>query len=264
MEFCCTCTTDLSLTSPLQDDKGLGPHRRVECCDRIICVRCLQRNERFATYCPFCQVSIAPSPLPQRLRDPPAYTSVPSTTASTASTSIAPPPYTPLATNHVPSESDKSPTRPVDCEKAIAQDTLHFLDHNVDTIGSLSLRYGVPAPVLRRANNITSDHLLLGRQTILIPAEYYRAGISLSPRPVEGEEEELRKAKIRRFMTTCKVSDYDIALLYLEQSGYDLGAAVESYIEDDIWEGSHPKQKIGSKATAKGNVMSNRLRWPGL
>lgn len=120
------------------------------------------------------------------------------------------------------------------------EDTLHFLDHNHDTITSLSLRYGVPAQALRRTNNLTSDHLLLARRTVLIPGEFYKGGVSLSPRPVEGEEEELRRSKIRRFMTSTKVSDYDIALLYLEQSGYDLQAAVDAYFADEAWEREHP------------------------
>jgi hypothetical protein len=88
------------------------------------------------------------------------------------------------------------------------EDVLHFLDHEQDTLTSLSLRYGVPIPALRRVNNITSDHLLLARRTILIPGEFYKAGISLSPRPIEGEEEERRKAIVRRWMVACKVSEY--------------------------------------------------------
>jgi hypothetical protein len=31
--------------------------------------------------------------------------------------------------------------------------------------------------------------------------------VSLSPRPLEGEEEELRKSKIRRWMVACKVAE---------------------------------------------------------
>lgn len=123
--------------------------------------------------------------------------------------------------------------------KEDAPDILHFLDHRHDSISSLSLRYGVPASVLRRSNNINSDHLLLGRRTVLIPGEYYKGGVSLSPRPVEGEEEEMRKGKIRRFMTSCKVSDYDIAVLYLEQSGYDIETAVTAYLDDEKWEQEH-------------------------
>lgn len=136
-------------------------------------------------------------------------------------------------------------------EMAVAQDALHFLDHDHDSIASLSLRYGVPAAALRRVNKITSDHLLLGRNTILIPGEYNRGGISLSPRPVRGEDEELRKSKIRRFMTSCKVSDYDVALLYLEKSVYDLGASVEAYLDDVAWEKSHLWQNLTSGSMAK-------------
>jgi hypothetical protein len=61
---------------------------------------------------------------------------------------------------------------------------------------------------LRRANKISADHLLQARRTIIIPGEYYKGGISLSPRPVEGEEEERRKAIVRRWMVACKVSEY--------------------------------------------------------
>lgn len=93
---------------------------------------------------------------------------------------------------------------------APAEDVLHFLDHEHDTLTSLSFRYGVPISALRKANNITSDHLLLARRTVIIPAEFYSGGVSLSPRPVEGEEEERRKGLVRRWMVACKVSEYVI------------------------------------------------------
>ncbi len=85
---------------------------------------------------------------------------------------------------------------------------LHFLNHSTDSVLSLSLRYGVPIGALRRANGITSDHLLLARRTVVIPGEFYKGGVSLSPRPVEGEEEEARKGKIRRWMVACKVAEW--------------------------------------------------------
>lgn len=134
-----------------------------------------------------------------------------------------------------------------------AEDTLHFIDHNHDSIASLSLRYGVPQDALRRTNNITSDHLLLARKALLIPGEFYKGGVSLSPRPVEGEEEELRKNKIRRFMTSCKVADYDIAQLYLEQASYDLGMAIETFVADDAWEKAHPQNPGGSSRRKKSS-----------
>ena len=33
---------------------------------------------------------------------------------------------------------------------------------------------------------------------------------------------------------------YDIALLYLQQSDYDLSFAVEAYLADEKWEKEHP------------------------
>lgn len=69
--------------------------------------------------------------------------------------------------------------------------------------------------------------------------------MSLSPRPVEGEEEEARKAKIRRWMVACKCAEYDVAELYLEQAGYDLGVAVERFLEDEEWERMNPLEGKG-------------------
>ncbi|RGP76521.1 hypothetical protein FSPOR_104 [Fusarium sporotrichioides] len=193
-------------------------------------------------YCPYCQVSTVPTSLPQGLKEPPAYSS----SSSTAHIPGAPPPYSAASTTqHV---NDEKAALAQDILKEDAPDILHFLDHRHDSISSLSLRYGVPASALRRSNNITSDHLLLGRRTILIPGEYYKGGVSLSPRPIEGEEEEMRKGKIRRFMTSCKVSDYDIAVLYLEQSSYDIANAVTAYLDDEKWEQEHSVPGKGKNA----------------
>jgi len=84
---------------------------------------------------------------------------------------------------------------------------LHFLDPSQDTIPSLSLRYGVPQDALRRTNGLYTNHLLAAWRTILIPGEYYKGGTSLSPQPIDGEEEEIRKVKVRRWMVVCKVPE---------------------------------------------------------
>ncbi|KAK1640467.1 hypothetical protein BDP81DRAFT_479124 [Colletotrichum phormii] len=224
-EACCTCAKLLSSVprysaateKPLPDDRRLG------CCARVICGNCIHVH-------------------------PPSYTSFPPTHhLSSGAPATPPPPYTPDTGADAEDElNEKSSGSSSSSSTATPpEDPLHFLNHNTDTITSLSLRYGVPAAVLRRANNITSDHLLQGRRTVLVPGAYYAAGVSLSPRPVEGEEEELRKSRIRRFMTGCKVSDYDVAVLYLEQVGYDLAAAMEAYADDEAWEKSHPVQDGG-------------------
>lgn len=205
-----------------------------------------------------------PSPLPQRLRDPPEYV-LPTASKTLPSREALPsygddpPSYSSLSESQLrSSETSKS---------ALREDVLHFLDHEHDSVQSLSLRYGVPVPILKRANNLSSDYLLLARRTVVIPREYYHGGVSLSPRPVAGEDEERRKTIVRKWMMACKVSEYealvmyndmikhtllpanhlsypwnryDIALFYLGQHDYDLGKAISAYDEDEIWGREHP------------------------
>ena len=137
---------------------------------------------------PYCQLSTAPSSLPaQGLREPPAYATLP-----TNHLNDGPPAYD--DTRHTLSEKPG----------ASAEDVLHFVNPGKDSISSLSLAYSVPPEILRRKNHFFDDKLLLARKTILIPGEYYKGGVSLSPAPVESEEESIRKSKIRRWMVTTK------------------------------------------------------------
>ncbi|KAI9675645.1 MAG: hypothetical protein M1817_001012 [Caeruleum heppii] len=201
---------------------------------------------------PFCQISTVATSLPQGLRDPPAYSPPPSPRphhATLAHLPEQPPAY--AATP--PSDPEKIDTTPQ------AEDVLHFIDPAHDTLASLSLRYGVPVGALRRTNALYSDHLLAARKTILIPGEFYRGGVSLSPRPIEGEEEELRKGKVRRWMVACKVAEYDVALLYLKQSNYDLDLAVETYRADEKWEKEHPMASARGKGKANQDPPTRRL-----
>ncbi|KAJ9638290.1 hypothetical protein H2199_006977 [Coniosporium tulheliwenetii] len=261
-EACCTCASLLSTIPPSYDEKTEKParyERRLECCGRAICARCITDNPRFATYCPFCQVSIVPSPLPQGLRDPPAYSPPPSPRPSHARLAAndgddLPPAYS--SHNSLQPPSEKSP----DKDGEPAPDVLHFVDPAHDSISSLSLRYGVPANALRKTNNLYADNLIAARRTVLIPGEFYKGGVSLSPRPIEGEEEEIRKGKIRKWMVACKVSEYDIALMYLKQSDYDLESAIEAYKEDERWEKEHPLQ-AAKKGKSSAPQSSGRRRW---
>lgn len=217
-EACCTCAALLSSIPPTYDEKTEKPaahERRLECCRRAICARCTSDNPRFQTYCPFCQISLKPTPLPQGLRDPPPYVPpneepdddfehIESMMTSTYS--------------ELPRYSDifQGRERPVEKLSQAGQDVLHFVDPANDSVNTLSIRYGVPVDALRRKNGIFQDHLLAGRRTILIPGEYYKGGVSLSPRPLEGEEEELRKSKIRKWMVACKVHEYGSPLSQLK------------------------------------------------
>ncbi|KAK3333650.1 hypothetical protein B0T19DRAFT_440397 [Cercophora scortea] len=266
---CCTCATLLPATprrlSSEYEEPPLNDDRQLECCSRIICRTCIYKNVRFGTYCPYCQISSGPSILPQGgLKNPPSYAAAAAASSQPPSTLPPPPPYTLTPTSPPPQpqllrssstaplppptyDSEKfalasADAKPSSSSSTPAPDILHFLDHEHDTIPSLSLRYNVSSTALRRVNRLGSDHLLLGRQTVVIPG----GGVSLSPRPVEGEAEEARKAKIRRWMVACKVADYEVALLYLEQAQYDLDLATEAFFADEAWEREHP---LGFKNT---------------
>ncbi|ORY13838.1 hypothetical protein BCR34DRAFT_586232 [Clohesyomyces aquaticus] len=257
-EACCTCAALLSSIPPTYDEKTEKPtqyERRLECCSRAVCARCITDNPRFATYCPFCQMSTVPSSLPQGLRDPPAYSPTADGDALTRKeTEEEPPPYS----AHKPVGTSSEKTQSQDGEQA--PDVLHFVDPNNDSIASLSLRYGVPADALRRTNGLFANHLLAARRTVLIPGEFYKGGVSLSPRPLEGEEEELRKGKIRKWMVACKVAEYDIALMYLQQTDYDLDQAIDAYKADERWEQEHPLE-AARKGKTKASQSCGRRRW---
>lgn len=203
VDACATCANTYSdATDPLSE-KPLLPGRHLECCGRSICSRCLNQNKRYETYCPYCQITTEPSLLPQGLRDPPAYSKlderIPAYAAKSSSSENYEEP--PAYSNHEPVQP---PEKLEDAEQA--PDVLHFVSPN-DSIHSLALAYDVPINALRKCNNVYSDHLIQARKTILIPGEFYTGGVSLSPRPIEGEEEEARRNKVRRWMVACKVAE---------------------------------------------------------
>ncbi|KAK3654448.1 hypothetical protein LTR56_004078 [Elasticomyces elasticus] len=276
---CATCAS--SYDSPIDpiSEKPLLPGRYLSCCTRSICARCLNQNKRYETYCPYCQISSESSLLPQGLRDPPAY--------SPLNDQGVPPPESkpPILTSNddedeLPAYSQHQPVQPPpekqEQDQERAPDVLHFLTPS-DTLSSLALAYKVPLPALRKANNVFSDHLIQGRRTVIIPGEFYKGGVSLSPQPPEGEEEEMRRNKVRRWMVSCKVADvpprlrYDVALLYLQQAEWDLEVAVEAYREDERWEREHPleakakgKKKIAGKTTGEASKTVGMRRFVGL
>jgi hypothetical protein len=174
-----------------KSEKPLGSERILDCCGRKICRKCLNGNPRFENYCPYCQ-HIAVTASGGRvlgLEAPPSYSDCVEEKTHESG---------------LPLRSERDPEKPGEA----APDVLHFVNPVHDSIGSLSLRYGVPAAALRQTNGIFTDHLLPARKTVLIPGEYYKGGVSLSPRPIEGEEEEARKSKIRRWMVACRVPEY--------------------------------------------------------
>jgi len=60
-------------------------------------------------------------------------------------------------------------------------------------------------------------------------------------------------------MVACKVSEYDVALLYLQQVDYDLEAAIEAYKDDERWEKEHPMEASKGKGKTGHNVGKRRF-----
>ncbi|KAK5116439.1 hypothetical protein LTR62_007987 [Meristemomyces frigidus] len=265
---CATCASTYDSPIDPASEKPLLPGRQLPCCHRSICARCLNQNKRYETYCPYCQITTEPSSLPQGLKDPPGYSSFteqsgppPREKHNDEQEEEELPAYTPTdSSSHYPNEKSE----PIET----APDVLHFLNPE-DSMGSLALAYGVPINALRKANNVFSDHLIQGRRTVIIPGEYYKGGISLSPQPPEGEEEEVRRGKVRRWMIAVKVADipvrlrYDVALLYLQQAEWDLEVAIQAYQDDERWEREHPmegKRKVGKDKKKKKKEILSVLR----
>lgn len=198
---CCTCAQAYDSALDPASEKPLLAGRHLDCCGRSICSRCLNQNKRYETYCPYCQITTEPSLLPQGLRDPPAYSSLDAKREARQDT--------PQADDELPAYSKHQPVQPPPekpKDEQPAPDVLHFVNPD-DSMQSLALAYGVPINILRKTNSLYADHLLQARRTILIPGEYYKGGVSLSPRPAEGEEEEARKQKVRRWMVAVKVAE---------------------------------------------------------
>lgn len=248
-EACCTCATLLTDTKVPYDpesEKPLVLDRRLTCCHRTICATCQYRNPRFQTYCPFCQISSEPGALPTTgLRLPPSYTSTAGESSIQKSGIELPPSYD-SATRQI---SGVNGAPPVDTE-----DTVHFLSAQ-DSFQGLSLAYKVPVSIIRQHNNIYSDTLLAARKWVLIPRSHY-SGPSLSTPPDPQEEE--RKNKLRRWMVATKCADYNVAILYLNGSAYDLDIAIDAYREDEQWEKNNPLNGKG-----KGNVKYRRHQQSG-
>lgn len=207
-DTCCTCAALLSSTPPGYDKNPADWHVHkhvLGCCGRTICSRCISTNKRFAKYCPFCQISFVPSSLPPGLRDPPTYSPPSPPQAQGIEQGQNPEQELPPAYDEHVNTGQSALAEPKNCQ--VAEDVLHFVNPDHDSISSLSLKYRVPVDVLKRKNDIFADHLLAARRCILIPGEYYGAGVSFSPQPIDGEEEDLKKGKIRRWMMACKVAE---------------------------------------------------------
>ncbi|KAK3295977.1 uncharacterized protein B0H64DRAFT_460826 [Chaetomium fimeti] len=315
---CCTCASLLAAVPRVSSssEKPLPDDRQLDCCGRTICGACIHRNRRFLTYCPYCQTSNQSFPS-SRLRAPPRQGRTEDESETEAVTESEPPPYSAIAqTINLKANTTKPPTPPPpysspfsgpqpgrnpnqprqekeekeEATEAQPRYTIHHLRHpphpSPDSLTSLSLRYGIPAHILRQHNSLPNDadYLLAARHTLLIPTAYINTPSattststnphsdtgstgttdpSLSPRPVEDAAERERKVLIRRFMVACKEPDYDAAVVYLEESGYDVDEAVARHRADAAWERANPNPLLLDSSSRGKGVYKGGLRGRG-
>ncbi|KAH6636582.1 hypothetical protein F5144DRAFT_601315 [Chaetomium tenue] len=292
---CCTCASLLAAVPRVSSssEKPLPDDRQLDCCGRTICGACIHRNRRFLNYCPYCQTSNQSFPS-SRLKAQPRQGEAEDESETETDTEIEPPPYSAIAqtinpkTNSTkppspppppytsPFHSKPNPKQPPQEKEKEQQEvqppyTIHHLRHpphpTPDSLTSLSLRYGIPAHILRQHNNLPNDadYLLAARHTLLIPTAYITntnttttPNPSHSPHPVEDAAERERKVQIRRFMVACKEPDYDAAVVYLEASGHDFDAAVAWHRADAAWERANPNRLDGPGPLGAGRGMMGK------
>ncbi|KAK6506108.1 hypothetical protein TWF506_011029 [Arthrobotrys conoides] len=248
---CSTCQTllhkislsraqELNEKQPSLDEKNtekpVSPHRhyKSECCGRYVCFICISKNPRFITYCPFCPIK-----RPQINQE------------TDAGIELEPPSYT---LNNIPPSPPPYSTDPVETINS-SESLIHYLLPN-DSVTSISFQYSIPSHVIRSHNRLYSDTLLAGRNYILIPRNRY-SGLSLSPNPVQSEEENV----LKRFQIRTKCVEYDIAKVYLDEAGWDLEKAIEKWAADELWEASNGD--MSSKVRA-GKARSSKTGSIGL
>src|SRR5271156_194334 len=175
----------------------------------IVFADLLQAKPRLEDYCPRCQLRYTDDPSKTPFSPvPPSYESLL-------------PPYSLSPHPNVPLQDSKGPG------------CIHYLRHN-DTLIGLSLMYKIPLQDIRRANNLFgNDNLMHARHYVFIPGYH---GPSLSREPEEPEEVEIRKIALKRFQLISKCVDYKMATIYMENSGWNIEAAVEKYNDDIAWE----------------------------
>ena len=164
----------------------------------------------------------------------------------------------PAEPQHLEPQSNKEPTLPLysatdsSTLPPSATDVIHHLSPS-DTITALSLAYHIPSQVLRSHNHLHSDLLLPARRILLMPRTHYN-GPSLSPHHRESSQEDERKRKIRRLMVTCKISEYEVAVVYLNEAEWDLNAAAKRWTDDEAWERDHPLVGVPGSSTNPRSV----------
>jgi len=148
-----------------------------KCCNRWVCDNCLEQNQRFYTYCPFCQkVSFTYNKRDDDITIADIRTTYTDCSLPTYEEVI----YNDLNTLKLNSLNEK-PNKKLD-EKS-NYGAIHYIKKD-DTLIGLSFRYGIKIADIRKANRLF-DNNIIARSTLIIP-NY--VGPSLSEKHSEEEE----------------------------------------------------------------------------
>ncbi|RPA79664.1 hypothetical protein BJ508DRAFT_363057 [Ascobolus immersus RN42] len=211
---CAVCTKELKTEHEKEENEKGQENLQWGCCQRFVCGPCVMKNNRYKTYCPYCQLPTTTGPDSNSLvsKLPPSY----ETTLHITRSLLTPPPS---------------------YSGALAKrlDGIHHFIKATDTLPSLSLAYDTPLTVLRALNNLHSDNLLHAHRSIFIPSSHYQ-GPSLSPDPPGGEKEEEKRVLVKRFQCLTKCVEVRVAEWYLENCDWNLEEAVEKWGLDTNWE----------------------------
>ena len=167
-------------------------------------------------------------------------------TPNTPSIAAGDPPTTSGNAAKVRAFSSATPGGPSDRPDNASQPDIHYLRPN-DTLSTLAITYGVSFRRLLDFNLLPFENMLYSRSSIRIPPESAKRSVSTT---MPGDAEaRMRSVKLLRLMQTCKVKR-EVAEVYLDQAGWDLGLAMRKWEEDEVWEREHPMKGAGKEVVS--------------
>ncbi|RIA86872.1 Carbohydrate-Binding Module Family 50 protein [Glomus cerebriforme] len=205
-----------------------------KCCNRWICDNCLEQNQRFYTYCPFCQeITFTYNKRNDNISNNtlPTYEEVIYNDLNELNNS--------LKLNSVNEKLNKK------LDEKSNYGAIHYVKKD-DTLIGLAFKYGIEIVDIRKANRLFDDNII-ARSTLIIP-NY--VGPSLSEKLSEEEE---KKMLVKRFQIQSKCIDPIEARFYMEQSNYNIENATQLYRDDILWEMQHPIKEKSKLVKSKRN-----------
>lgn len=110
----------------------------------------------------------------------------------------------------------------------------HYVVHT-DTIGGLSIKYGVKVEDIKSVNKLVKEQDMWSKHFVLIPYHGQRV-MEMNQEEKEKLRNDMRRRMIVRFRKATKCRCDSEAVYYLEDSLFDLAVAIRRFEEDLTWE----------------------------